>query len=220
MQTLPARFTLTLRDGSFVSSPTNTTTRNAALAAVFENGEFAPDVARLESFHGPLEIKPWQSKWKPPMDATKAAHEILMGLKNQELRYILDPARGEFRGFGALHDLCDANMRIPGADDDRNCAEGVIDLYVEWCNAVTAEFNRIALTIDLDRQYADGEPVQIREEWRSPRDTGSIRYIDGQPTTTPSGITLWRVVSPIGEKRGPLDPWAWTEARMIQPATK
>ena len=72
------------------------------------------------------------------------AKMLLDSLTPEERAYITDPARPD-RGFAALHDLCDANMRLPGADD----ASGIPacdQSYVAFCNAVMSRFNEILIT--------------------------------------------------------------------------
>lgn len=54
------------------------------------------------------------------------------------LHYAASPERGEYRGFAALHDKCDANMLLPFAEttDDR---QGPLTNF--W-NAVMDEVKR------------------------------------------------------------------------------
>lgn len=46
------------------------------------------------------------------------ARKIVYSLPVAHLLYAASEKRGEFRGFAALHDLFDANMMLPGAEDD------------------------------------------------------------------------------------------------------
>lgn len=48
---------------------------------------------------------------------TEKAKEIVDGLTPFDIWYATSPERGDYFGFAALHDLCDANMLLPGADD-------------------------------------------------------------------------------------------------------
>ena len=50
-----------------------------------------------------------------PADFTLAqgvAH-VVAQLTPADIAYAKDPQRGEYKGFAALHDLCDANMLLP-----------------------------------------------------------------------------------------------------------
>lgn len=53
------------------------------------------------------------------------ARFILGQLTPEQLAYAKDPARGEYRGFAALHDLMDANMILPGADELDKMPDGL-----------------------------------------------------------------------------------------------
>lgn len=69
---------------------------------------------------------------------TIAAASIVAQLTPEQIEYAIDDARGEYRGFAALHDLMDANMLLPsiGEYDGRDEDE-------EYLDAVCAEHNRI-----------------------------------------------------------------------------
>jgi hypothetical protein len=81
----------------------------------------------------------------------EGARRVLNELTADEFAYAFDPARGAYRGFAALGDLCDHNMLIPFADEldlpseDDEAATAAWERYLNWCNAVTAAFNRIGL---------------------------------------------------------------------------
>ena len=75
------------------------------------------------------------------------AKKLVESLTPEERDYVTIPdIEGQApRGFAALHDLCDANMRLPGSDD----ASGIPacdQAYVEFCYAVMSRFNELLLT--------------------------------------------------------------------------
>lgn len=54
--------------------------------------------------------------WMPPMPVEMAVEYVIIQLSPEDIAYARDEARGKSRGFAALHDRCDANMLLPGAE--------------------------------------------------------------------------------------------------------
>lgn len=75
------------------------------------------------------------------------AAKIVGLLTDDAIRYATSTDRGDYRGFAALHDFCDANMLLPGAENfdctDEECAHH---------NAVMAEVTRLLLAHPLAGQ--------------------------------------------------------------------
>ena len=86
------------------------------------------------------------------------AMTVLGFLTPEEIEYCRDPARGKFVGFSALHDLMDANMRLPEANRDTPADE-----HVDRCNRATEEFNQIV----LDRAWTGFVDVTFYEPVRA-----------------------------------------------------
>lgn len=79
--------------------------------------------------------------WTPLMSVVVAARLIYDNLSDEYIDYARDPARGKYRGFSALHDKCDANMLLPGAEDfDANNQE-----QTDWLNAVMEQVTKLIL---------------------------------------------------------------------------
>lgn len=95
--------------------------------------------------------------FKPKMTPVEAANAMIAKLTKSDILYMLDPKRGEYRGFAALHDLMDANMLMPGADDDdvphpcdvregtkhQDEDERAVQAHCDWFNEAMTEFNRL-----------------------------------------------------------------------------
>lgn len=80
------------------------------------------------------------------------AHVMKQVRKNPEwIRYAGNPIRGEYRGFGALHDKCDANMLLPYSDSENLDIILFRDDYIDFCNAVTTEVGK-----EIIRLYKKG----------------------------------------------------------------
>ena len=78
---------------------------------------------------------------------TQAAQDAFYILGHRELslddmEYALDPERGEYRGFAALHDRHDANMFLPRADDP---SLAIDEAFIERSNAAMDAFNTMVL---------------------------------------------------------------------------
>lgn len=56
-------------------------------------------------------------KWEPRLSVEVGADYVWSQLDRNDIAYAGDPERGEYRGFAALHDRCDANMLLPDAED-------------------------------------------------------------------------------------------------------
>lgn len=68
---------------------------------------------------------------KRPMTIQEGADHVLAQLTPYQREYASNPHRGQYRGFPALHDLFDANMLLPHAEE--------FDLeYLPYWNAVEA----------------------------------------------------------------------------------
>lgn len=55
-------------------------------------------------------------------DVHQSAAKIVAELPSPLIRYAMSAERGEFAGFAALHDKCDANMLLPFADSNERLA--------------------------------------------------------------------------------------------------
>lgn len=73
------------------------------------------------------------------MGVAEAAGLVMAELSREDIEYATDPARGEYRGFAALHDRMDANMILPFADTD--AADDMAN-YLPFANAVMDEVSR------------------------------------------------------------------------------
>jgi hypothetical protein len=75
------------------------------------------------------------------------ARLILAKLTPEQKAYAADPARGEYRGFAALHDLMDANMllpeppTLPSGDVD----EAYVEADIDRCNRIMEAMNKLLL---------------------------------------------------------------------------
>ena len=81
------------------------------------------------------------------MSVAQGADHVMSQLTPDQVAYAADPARGEYRGFAALHDKVDANMLLPFADEDDLLAtdDAWADEFAEWtsfANAVADEVSR------------------------------------------------------------------------------
>jgi hypothetical protein len=81
------------------------------------------------------------------MSVSQGAVHVMSQLSKDDIAYAADPARGEYRGFAALHDRMDANMLLPFADDPDVLADDDTwaDEYAKWtsfANAVMDEVSR------------------------------------------------------------------------------
>lgn len=85
-----------------------------------------------------------------------SACEIFGALTKDELDYISDPERGEYIGFAALHDLCDANMLLPDPDYDTYTDDGA--RFCEVSNKIIDHFNAL-IHVEIESRKA-GEKVE------------------------------------------------------------
>lgn len=76
------------------------------------------------------------------MTVRDAAEHIISKLVPEEIAYAGSKERGQYRGFAALHDHCDANMLIPGAED----YDAGNEAQTAWMNAVMDEVTAIIVT--------------------------------------------------------------------------
>ncbi len=77
------------------------------------------------------------------MGVAEGAEFVMAQLSREDIEYAADPARGEYRGFAALHDRMDANMILPFVDDDSVWTDGGIsEEYASFANAVSDEVGR------------------------------------------------------------------------------
>ena len=81
------------------------------------------------------------------MSVAQGADHVMSQLTPDQIAYAADPARGEYRGFAALHDEMDANMLLPFADDPDVLADDDTwaDEHAKWtsfANAVMDEVSR------------------------------------------------------------------------------
>lgn len=97
-----------------------------------ENGVSVTNTIYLEAeVFGELVAFQKRVSWVPPMEVAAGAAAVMAQLTLEDIAYAGDPERGEYRGFAALHDRCDANMLLPGAED---CSGG--DAQIDWLNLV------------------------------------------------------------------------------------
>lgn len=77
------------------------------------------------------------------MSVVEGADLVMASLSREDIEYAADPARGEYRGFAALHDRMDANMILPFAEDDFIWTDdGISGEYMSFANAVSDEVSR------------------------------------------------------------------------------
>lgn len=62
---------------------------------------------------------------------------VMMQLKDTDIIYAGDKARGEYRGFAALHDLMDANMLLPYTAKFSSSDEHALAYWTKLMNQVT-----------------------------------------------------------------------------------
>lgn len=74
------------------------------------------------------------------ISTAQGVDHIFRQLGKEEILYANDPERGEYRGFSALHDLLDANMLLPFANE-----ADINEEYINFCNAVMEQFNETLL---------------------------------------------------------------------------
>ena len=72
-------------------------------------------------------------EWEP----TEGAWHIFTKLSDEDIQYAGDPARGQYRGFAALHDRMDANMLLPmlGHPESLDTREK-LDTHCDFSNQV------------------------------------------------------------------------------------
>lgn len=71
-------------------------------------------------------------------DPKTEAAKILASLTNAAIAYAGNAARGNYRGFAALHDLCDANMILPGAEELEAQDDAALELWNTTMSEVSA----------------------------------------------------------------------------------
>jgi hypothetical protein len=81
------------------------------------------------------------------MNITDHAARIFKQLTPTHVAYAADPARGEYRGFVALHDLMDANTLLPDCENWNGTDE-----QIAWSEAIMDKLTEMILA-------ADGDPV-------------------------------------------------------------
>lgn len=69
------------------------------------------------------------------------AEAIVEQLNPAQIAYAASHDRGEFRGFAALHDLMDANMLLPGAED------GSLMDRADWTDYANGIMNDVSLIL-------------------------------------------------------------------------
>ena len=74
------------------------------------------------------------------MNTSQGVDHILSQLDKNDIDYAINPDRGEFRGFAALHDLMDANMLLPFVN-----TVDIDEKYISFCNDVMEKFNEYTL---------------------------------------------------------------------------
>jgi hypothetical protein len=65
------------------------------------------------------------------MTVFEGARHVRDRLTLKQMAYASAKSRGKYRGFAALHDVCDANMLLPFSEDFRPTAK-----QIEFYNAV------------------------------------------------------------------------------------
>lgn len=83
------------------------------------------------------------------MGVAEGAELVMANLSRDDIEYAADTARGEYRGFAALHDRMDANMILPFADEGDSIWTddgGISEEYASFANAVSDEVTRRILS--------------------------------------------------------------------------
>lgn len=100
--------------------------------------------------------------------ANDYASGIVSRLTDDQKDYAGDPARGECRGFAALHDLMDANMILPYADESEEGEFGEMvrefwkewnpvqsDIIIKWWEMVENEVTRQLIALHDEKRVSD-----------------------------------------------------------------
>lgn len=74
---------------------------------------------------------------------TAKAYQFLLSLTPEEIAYAANPARGEYQGFAALHDLFDANEAVAAAVGDPDGSPK----WFERANAFTSAVTKILVEL-------------------------------------------------------------------------
>lgn len=74
------------------------------------------------------------------MTVSRGADLVLGKCKAEWIQYAGSPERGNYRGFAALHDKCDANMLLPYADSPTVSVTN--DDYNAFVSLVMSEVSR------------------------------------------------------------------------------
>lgn len=130
------------------------------------------------------------------------AKKLVASLTPEQRAYITDRARGEYRGFAALHDLCDANMLLPLSADDSG-VPACNEAYVDFCNAVMAEFDRLIAPLKK------GEEIRIKPEWQDEGDDKLKWFAYDDEQNARVGI-----YTPMPEMA--FQPWQTVDAYMVE----
>jgi len=75
------------------------------------------------------------------MSVAQGADHVMSQLTSANIAYAADPARGQYRGFAALHDIMDANMLLPFAEDEDLLA------FAKWTNFANAVMDEVSRRI-------------------------------------------------------------------------
>lgn len=113
-------------------------------------------------------------------DADEEALRITKCLTDEAHAYAAHPNRGEYVGFAALHDLCDANMLLPGAE----WLPANDDAALEFHHAVMDEVTRL-----LRATEPTAEPQWVSDDAGSIMDSDATDRANAQDTRTYYGPT-------------------------------
>lgn len=91
-------------------------------------------------------------------DVHQSAAKIVAELPSPFIRYAMSAERGEFAGFAALHDKCDANMFLPFADSNEldEFQPSANQTICDFWNEVMEEVTRLMrLWVEREELFAE-----------------------------------------------------------------
>ena len=73
------------------------------------------------------------------MTVEEGADFVMHQVSEIDIEYAVDPLRGSYKGFAALHDLCDANMLLPFVGELDLQDDKVLSWYGKIMSLVTVK---------------------------------------------------------------------------------
>lgn len=147
-------------------------------------GKYDEDTGKVGKFRHLLWIKDCQYVSHPiryrNMSVQQGAELVMSKFPKSWIEYAASPERGEYAGFAALHDKCDANMLLPFCEVARTNS----DEYLAFCNAVMERVSQIILAtrkpipdawdilatlVNLHDGIKDGGKGITKEDWAMAR---------------------------------------------------